>query len=560
MARKSRKTVKNNLSVMPEMPVPKSKTGIYVRLSVEDNGKTAKNSIQNQIAYLEEYIRKNEDDFELVHIYIDNGITGTHFERPGWKKMMEDIKAGTVDCLVFKDFSRIGRNYIEVGNYLEKVFPFLGIRVVSVNDKFDSRLLPFEGNMLMNSLTNIANDYYAKDISRKTLKAKKTLQENGEYASGVYPYGYKRASSKKKLAVDTETADIVRKIFEWRTQGKSCPKIANYLNALAIPSPGLYRFMDGMQSFKRSSHSKWRSEHISGILTNPVYLGHLAQGKSQESHFKNNGKKKRMPKDSWIISENEHLPLVTQKQFDIAAGMAEQSLKKYHERMNANLGIPQVDNPLRKKIYCGQCGQKMVRRSRVTNGIRSYYYYCDSKRRFLGATCVQATIHETPLMETMQEVLQQQLQFYGSLSNTYQQQKKRIKNNPHSTMVKKQKEFPKKYFIQEIQKIKQIRKELYESLKDGLLTQESFRHRMEALMETQALYEKELETKEIGGNTEEKAFGIPKICQKNPLEPKKEKIPSGIMDILIKEIVIISPKQINITFSYADFLKNAAKQ
>ena len=276
--------------------------------------------------------------------------TGTNFDRAGWKELIEDVKTGAVDCLVFKDFSRIGRDYIEVGNYLEKIFPFLGVRVVSVNDNFDSRKQPFESNMLMNSLTNIVNDYYAKDISRKILQAKKVMQENGEYTSGVYPYGYKGDdSNKRSLAVDPEAADVVKKIFKWRIQGKGCTRIANYLNELAIPSPGLYRFMNGFQSFKRSSHSKWRAEHISGILTNPVYLGHLVQGKSQGSHFRNNGKKQRLPKEEWIISENTHIPLITQREFNIAKAMAEKSHMMYCERMNANTNIPQEENCLREK-------------------------------------------------------------------------------------------------------------------------------------------------------------------------------------------------------------------
>lgn len=480
MARKSRKTTNIHIPATPEASATKSKAGIYARLSVEDNGKAAKNSIQNQITYVEDYINKNKDSFELINIYIDNGATGTNFERAGWKKLMEDIKTGAIDCLVFKDFSRIGRNYIEVGNYLEKVFPFLGVRVVSVNDNFDSKILPFESNMLMYSLTNIVNGYYAKDISRKVLQAKHTMQEHGEYASGVSPYGYKKAGSKKKLDADPETADIVKKIFEWRIQGKSCPKIANYLNTLAIPSPGLYRFLNGMQSFQRSSHSKWKSEHISGILSNIVYLGHLAQGKSQESHFKNNGKKKRIPKEDWAISQNEHLPLVTQEQFGIAADMAEESLKQYQKRIDAHTDIPHIENPIRKKIYCGQCGQKMVRRSKVQNGRRRYYYYCDSKRRFLDASCAQAPIHEIPFMDTVQAVVQQQLQLCSPLMNGWDRQRKATRNSLQETTHEKQ--------------------------------------------------------RKPGRSTEQKSL----------------QISPGLMEIMIEKIVVISPGQINIKFTYAD--------
>lgn len=545
------------MSAMTEVSVPKSKTGIYARLSVEDNGNAAKNSIQNQIAYLEEYIRKNEDDFQLVHTYVDNGTTGTNFDRAGWKELIEDVKAGAVDCLVFKDFSRIGRNYIEVGNYLEKIFPFLGVRVVSVNDNFDSKKQPFESNMLMNSLTNIVNDYYAKDISRKVLQSKKAMQENGEYTSGIYPYGYKGAdTNKRKLAVDPEAADVVKKIFEWRIQGKGCTRIANYLNELAVPSPGLYRFMNGMRSFKRSSHSKWRAEHVSGILTNPVYLGHLVQGKSQASHFKNNGKKQRMPKEDWIISENTHMPLVTQEQFDIAANMAEESHKNYCDRMNANIGIPQVENPLRKKVYCGQCGRKMFRRSRVTNGIRNYYYYCDSQRRILDGKCVQASIYEIPLMETVGEVINQQVQLYGTLSNRWKLQEKNVAYDIHGTADNKQKkEEYKRELMQKIQSIKRKRRELYEDMKEGLIAQGDFEYEKEQLAKKQLSYEKEI--KNIGGKNEAEERAIEKLnmCMEEALHPKYEKISLEIADILVEKIVVESPERINIKCTYADLLE-----
>lgn len=553
MARKSRKKTTHNKLVIPKVSAPKSKTGIYARLSVEDNGTSTKDSIQNQISYLEEFIRKNVDDFELIHIYVDNGTTGTNFDRTGWKNLMEDIKTGRIDCLVFKDFSRIGRNYIEVGNYLEKIFPFLGVRIVSVNDNFDSKKQSFDSNMLINSLTNIVNDYYAKDISRKILQTKKIMMENGEYTSGVYPYGYQRSNDdKKKFAIDLEAADVVKKIFEWRIQGKGCTKIASYLNELALPSPGLYRFMNGMQSFKRSKYSKWRAEHVSRILTNPVYLGHLVQGKSQVSHFKNNGKKQRIPREDWIISENTHMPLITQKEFDIAANMAKESYKKYCERMNANIDIPQVDNPLRKKIYCGQCGQKMFRRSKVTNGVRKYYYYCDSKRRLLDAKCVQASIYEIPLMETVRAVINQQLQLYKILSNQWNRQGKNIRNNSHKNQIKKKNETHKQEFMQKIQNIKRKRQELYEDMKEGLLTREDFESEMEQLAKCQLLYEKEIKSK---SEAEKNVIEMLNTCYEKSMQLNSEKISLEMLDILIEKIVIISPERIDITCTYADLLK-----
>lgn len=323
MARKSRKNCKAVTESAVNSVVPKYQTGIYVRLSVENNGSKKKDSIENQIAFLKAFIEKRAEEFELIRIYIDNGTTGTNFERENWNLLLKDIKGGAVNCIIVKDFSRIGRNYIEVGNYLEKIFPFLGVRVVSVNDGFDSKNQSFQNDMLMNSLINIVNEYYARDISKKITQAKKTMQRKGEFASGVLPYGYKKCETDcKKLEADPECADVVRKIFSWRVSGKGCGQIANYLNELALPSPGQYRYMNGCNTFKRSQDTKWKSKHIAGILKNPVYLGHMVQGKTRRSYFEQNGKLRFLPKEDWIVVENTHQALISQEQFDIAAGLA----------------------------------------------------------------------------------------------------------------------------------------------------------------------------------------------------------------------------------------------
>ena len=211
VARKSRKSSKSSECAKAPVTVSVvSLVGIYTRLSIEDNGYESKDSIQNQIAFLKEYVEKQEDDFRLAKVYVDNGTTGTNFDREEWNRMLSDIKAGDINCVIVKDFSRLGRNYIEVGNYLEKVFPFLGVRIIAVNENFDSEKQTFEHSMLMNSLTNIVNEYYARDISKKVTQTKRTMQKNGECVSGVLPYGYKKLDKdRKKLIVDSESADVV---------------------------------------------------------------------------------------------------------------------------------------------------------------------------------------------------------------------------------------------------------------------------------------------------------------------------------------------------------------
>lgn len=557
MARKSRKQNKNLDVMIPATTLVKNHVGIYTRLSIEDNGYDTKDSIQNQIAFLKEYVERQEDKLQLINVYIDNGTTGTNFDREEWNRMLSDIKAGKINCVVVKDFSRLGRNYIEVGNYLEKIFPFLGTRIIAVNENFDSEKQSFENSMLMNSLTNIVNEYYARDISTKITQTKRTMQRNGECVSGVVPYGYRKSDKdRKKLIVDKESANVVKKIFEWRLQKKGCTTIANYLNELAVPSPGMYRYMNGNQSFKRSSNTKWKSKHVAGILTNPVYLGHMVQGKTRCSYFEQDGKLRFLTKEDWIIVEGTHEPLVTQEQFDVATAMAEESRKRHIEQMEAHKDIPHVENLLRKKIFCGQCGSLLTRRSRVENGKRDYCYFCNAPKSKIGVHCTNTHIHEIPLMEAVTETTDRQLRLLGRIESRWNRQKQ------SEEFKKKEKETEKqKNDLEEaVNRIKILRQEIYADMKEGLLSPADYEYEkkrlstkleeydaaMTSLMESDRV-EKELE--EVLWRYRQNVFELEDMGMSDDV------ISMELLDTLIDKIVVYSPEKVEVTYSYADELE-----
>lgn len=550
MARKSRK--QNKHKSVPVKVMNKSLVGIYVRLSVEDNGYETKDSIQNQIAFLENYVAENNDEFLLIDLYVDNGTTGTNFEREQWERLIKDIKKGKVNCVVVKDFSRIGRNYIEVGNYLEKIFPFLGVRIVAVNENFDSDKQDFQNSMLVNSLTNIVNEYYARDISRKVIQTKRTLQKKGEYASGIYPYGYKHSESdKRKLVIDPETACVVKKIFEWRILGKGCTVIANYLNELAIPSPGKYRYMNGNKSFKRSQDVKWQSKHVAGILVNPVYLGHMVQGKTRCSYFEKGGKVCSLPKEEWIIVKDTHEPLITQEQFDIVEKMAEESRQKYFAQAAIHSHIPHTDNPLHARIFCGQCGRHMTRRSRVKKEVREYSYFCSAPKNIFGANCTNTYIHEEALMESVMNVTEQQIRLTGTLQDYWNRHKQ-------SESYQKEKQNNDKE-LQSIEEkmilLKAGKQELYADMKEGILSFEDYEYEKKRLAEKQETYVRQLE------HIKNTRFLETEINQS--LSQQRQNtysiVDSGLtMDMLarlIDKIVVFSPERIEITYAFADEMK-----
>ena len=549
MPRKSKKNIKIITENTASSVIPKYLTGIYVRLSVEDNGYKTKDSIENQIAFLKEFIEKNSKEFELIQIYVDNGTTGTNFDRENWNVLLNDIKSSAINCIIVKDFSRIGRNYIEVGNYLEKIFPFLGVRVVSVNDNFDSENQTFQSDMLMNSLTNIVNEYYARDISKKVTQTIKTMQKKGELASGILPYGYKKCKTdSRKLEADPECADIVQKIFSWRASGKGCGQIAKYLNELALPSPGQYRYMNGCSAFKRSQNTKWKSKHIAGILTNPVYLGHMVQGKTRRSYFEQNGKLRFLPKEDWIIVKNTHQALITQEQLDRASGMAKISSQRHSEQMAVHADIPHIENPLRKKIYCGQCGRLLTRRSRVKNGIRDYCYFCNSPAVKVNASCTNTHIHEISLMEAVMKSADQQMRLFGEWQNQWIRQKDDIgfKDNSSSVLSEKQE------LEEKISFLKKRKQEFYTDMKEGLLSLNDFGAKRKSLTNEQQEYEEILSKLLDHEKTEAEIKGAVDKYRKDVLEIKDDGLPINILDCLIEKIIIVSPERIEITYSFSD--------
>lgn len=554
MARTSRKagkvSVADRVSVVEER---KELTGIYTRLSVEDNGYGKKDSIQNQIAYLKEYVDRR-DELTLMKVYTDNGTTGTNFERENWNQMIADIKEKKITCVVVKDFSRMGRNYIEVGNYLEKIFPFLGVRIISVNDNFDSKKDDFQNSMLMNSLTNIVNEYYARDISRKITQTKKTMQRKGEFASAVLPYGYKRSEiDGKKLVIDIDSAYVVRKIFEWRVQGKGCVQIANFLNELAVPSPGKYRYMNGYANFRRSKNAKWKSKHVAGILVNPVYLGHMVQGKTRCSYFENEGRLRFLPKEDWIIVENTHEPIVTQEEFDFAERLAEKSRKRHWEIQNANKDIPHVDNPLHNRIYCEQCGRLMTRRSKVQNGVRDYVYFCTSSQNVLDVHCTNTHIHEIPLMEAIRKATDQQLRLFGIQQSQWEKQKSSDGSSESSCMEQKKK------LEEHISLLKTQKQRLYVDMREGKISLRRFEEERNRLESQQCKCQEQIKTALGGEEMKKRTEKAIEKYREEIMKMHEPELPLELLDILITKIVVYSPEKIEISFNFTDILKKEGK-
>ena len=370
-------------------------TCLYLRLSKEDSGYDNSDSIEMQEYLLEKYVDE-QPDMELTEIFRDNGATGTNFDRPDFERMMEAVRRREIDCIVVKDLSRFGRNYVETGYYLEKIFPFLGVRFVAVNDCYDT-LKSANGDEMVVSLKNIVNSLFAKDISKKSGSALRRKQEKGEFIGSWTPYGYlKSPEDKHQLIIDPETAPIVRKIFTWRLEKVGYGEIARRLNEQNIPCPTKVRFLRG--EFKKESPQtlgeQWVANTVKNITINMVYAGHMAQGKQMRSLCDGIPRSDRAKKD-WIIVRNTHVPIIdedTWNQVQLVNNAAGDTTKRQ---------LPKSENLLVGLVFCKDCGRTMGRYKNCSpKGHIRYTYCCRVRKASKGMSgCTLKSIGEQELFD-----------------------------------------------------------------------------------------------------------------------------------------------------------------
>ncbi len=297
------------------------KAGGYVRLSVKDT-KPGEDTLRTQRELVEGYIAA-QPDMVLQEIYMDNGRTGTNFSRPAFDRLMTDARSQVIDCIVVKDLSRFGRNYLEAGEYIERVFPMLGVRFVAINERFDTCADGNPADALMVSLRNIMNAAYSRDISRKTVSALALKQREGKYIGSFAPYGYRKSpSDRHRLEPDGETAPVVRMIFKMRVSGAGLNEIAGKLNALGIPSPSRTLYIRGELTAERFKNTDWRASTVRNILTHQVYLGHMVQRVRQGGVYVADGTG-TVPEGERAVVENTHEPIIEEEIFKTVLSMGE---------------------------------------------------------------------------------------------------------------------------------------------------------------------------------------------------------------------------------------------
>ena len=319
-------------------------TALYCRLSQDDMLQGESNSITNQKAILKKYAEDN--GFRNPVFYVDDGVSGTTFERDGFKSMMADVEAGKVGTVITKDLSRLGRDYLKTGEYIEIIFPDYDVRYIAINDGVDT--LKSENELM--AFKNIFNDWYARDTSKKIRAVFKAKGQSGKPLS-LPIYGYKKSEADKNLwLVDDEAAEVVRRIFKLCIEGYGPAQIACILTQEGIPTPTAYALSQGRDNgHKNAKLHRWSGKTISHILDRPEYIGHTVNFRTHKKSYKNK-KTVRNPQEEWLIFENTHEPIVTQQEFDLV-----QELRKNKRRPTKHEEV----NPFSGMVYCADCGKKM---------------------------------------------------------------------------------------------------------------------------------------------------------------------------------------------------------
>ena len=435
---------------------------LYLRLSRDDGDKEESGSITGQRELLRDYISQHPELREYA-IRIDDGFSGSTFERPGFQKMIEDVKAGRTDCIIVKDLSRFGRNYLDAGEYIEKIFPFLGVRFIAVNDNYDSLGERKSSDDLIIPFKNLINEAYCRDISMKIRSQLEIKRKNGQFLGSFAAFGYlKDEQDKNKLVVDQYAADIVRDIFKWKLEGISPQDIADALNKLGILSPMEYKRSLGMKyttSFKTSAKAAWSAGTVIRILKNPIYTGVLIQGKETTPSYKVH---KRIAKDKseWTVIENSHEAIISGIDFDSVQKVLKCDTRRSPDDKAVGL--------FSGMLFCGDCGASMVRKT-VPAGEKKYVYYvCSAHKQ--DKSCSPHRMRDTALEEIVLDSLRQHIREVVNMSELLNITDTAPLRNAQAQKVQRQ--LDKKR--EEYEKLQKLLMSLYENLTDGVIDREEY--------------------------------------------------------------------------------------
>ena len=528
------------------------RTAAYLRLSKGDSDvdgaqKAESNSISNQRLIIDHFIEEHPE-LVLVDTYIDDGYTGTNFKRPDLKRLLYDIDEGRIDCIVCKDLSRWGRERIETGTYISKIFKEKGVRFIAINDHYDSLTAEGSETHLIMPIKALTNDNYSRDISMKIRSSLAIKRERGEFTAAFAPYGYRKdPENVNHLIIDEQAARIVRQIFSMKIDGFSSYAIAQKLNQRGIPSPGEQRRMNGNEKKgrRRAAKAKWYAPEINRILRNEIYTGNMVQGRTEKVSYKVNRVIEK-PRDEWDIVEGTHEAVISRTDFEIVQSLLDR------DTMQSRPGeIPYLFSGL---LYCGDCGCSMCRRKRpLKNGYRVDYVcssYSNRSRNVM--TCTSHKISEPDLETVVKDSINQMIvtmcEYDDLARNLDRMEISQEAAIDRDMEIRKLKE--------EFEKCSLLKSSLYQDLREGLLSEEQFERYRDQFTERERrlLASIEQEQKMIEQIYKD-GIAAGEIVQQFKENPKVQELDRRLLVSLIDRILIYEDDRIDIVYRYADRMK-----
>ena len=553
MARKSRKA---QVQSKPVAEVKKEaaalSTAIYARLSVENSGKDDDgNSLQNQIAVCKDYL-DGCPYLRLVEVYSDNGKTGTVFDRPAWNRLMEDVRTGKIQCIVVRDLSRFGRDYVETGNYLEKIFPALGTRFISIKENFDNFTCGGSAESLSVSLQNLVNAIYSRDISKKVSTALRAQMETGSFRNRNLPYGYLWNEDKTAYAVDEEAAAVVRQIFQWKRQEVSVYDIIERLKADGVESPERHKRRAGTRSGDNIQGEGWCPSTIRGILQNRAYIGELICGKSEKALYK--GLKKRITeKDNWIVVSDAHPPIIPIADFEAVERQMQEDSSHRAAAMewSADIRARMIDL-FDRKIFCADCGKRMYyKRQRIQckGVVFRGVYDCSTHMRRGHGTCFSHSIRQDALNEKVFNAIRDQLQ----VALDYEKLLKVMRGSTGEAGVREKHKAAVSSIKLRLNALKKKRAGLYESYDEGILNEEEYAFAKQT-------YEEQYETlsRLLDEAVERRKRFLESISPENKWLTMMRgvagmtELTRELVDAIIEKVLVYGGGRIEVVFNYND--------
>lgn len=534
MARKSRK---QRLAPMPA-PSLYVYVALYIRLSVEDNKKRGC-SVENQKLVLNDFLA-DKPDFVVYDTYIDNGATGTNFHRPGFQQMLSDIEAGHIDCVIVKDLSRLGRNSIDTGYYIEQYFHTHNVRFIAVTDQFDTADPGSLHSGIMLPLKNMINEAYALDIGRKIKAQARQAMKDGDYIGARAPYGYRKDPDNcHKLLIDEDTAPVVRQIFEWAHGHVALNRIVRNLNEMGITAPSHYKKSTGeITSPGLIGSGKWQTRTVMKILESEVYTGDLVQGKTKIVDHQ----QVKAGEDNLIIARRTHEPIISYELFTAV----QEYRKQICEESRAVPKRPYTPNIFKGKVFCADCGRSLHRqRAERKKGPDVYWFHCLTNSRVAKDSCKGVMMQETELIATVTAILEKELSVALGMSLPLFQleaKQKKDKDRLKTQMSARRRETEKK---------RRLIRGLYENFVQGILTNEEYFELKTAYEESIGTLSGEIEALEKDMDALDSRLVRYRSMEKDAKSLAQDHaLTAELIDRLIERIEIDHERNIHVTFRF----------